>query len=452
MIKKQFWICAALALIGVLTACELGGGLLPPVKPPKTAGAIRLVGLPNASQTVRIVDVDYDTVDTYQWLKVKGGKDEVIPGVTGNTLTLSVFDIGSQIKARVTLKDGAGVITSPEITVKAPVTRELLASVYPDSGSASGIAVDSSGNIYVVAQWRENRIVKVSPNGATVTAFAGPSAYNGSDDWGTYAEGALGTARFAAPMGLAIDAADVLYVADKDTARIRKVSTAGVVSTLAGTGTQGHTDGAVASAEFHKPKRVAVDPSGNVYVGRDEGAPTNGVYVSKIDVSAGQKAFLAGSTSQQLTEAESQAGTYVTGSGASVRFKTINSIVADSSGNLLVADAEGRRIRKINTATGATTSFVGDGNGTNKDGNGEQATMNGPSQMAFGRNGILYVTVEWANDPERLRGVTPEGDTFTVSFSDGVSMPAGNAMTSDSDGNLYVLVNGRDIYKITIPR
>jgi serine/threonine protein kinase, bacterial len=121
-----------------------------------------------------------------------------------------------------------------------------------------GLAVDTAGNVYV-ADEGNNMIRKISPLGA-VTTFAGSGARGSAD-------GAPGSASFNAPTGLAIDAGGNLYVADSNNNLIRKITPDGTVSTLAGTGLLGSANGAPPTlASFSAPQGVAVDVYGNVYV------------------------------------------------------------------------------------------------------------------------------------------------------------------------------------------
>ena len=117
------------------------------------------------------------------------------------------------------------------------------------------VAVDGSGNVYV-ADSGNNRIRKVTAVGV-VTTLAGSTS--GSAD-GTNAAG-----RFSSPYGVAVDASGNVYVGDSGNDRIRKVTAAGVVTTLAGSAT-GYADGTNAAARFSNPIGVTVDGSGNVYV------------------------------------------------------------------------------------------------------------------------------------------------------------------------------------------
>lgn len=127
--------------------------------------------------------------------------------------------------------------------------------------SPDGIVVDSSGNVYV-AEAGTNRIRKVTANGV-VTAFVGAVPARGS---GGYADGTGTAAKFLDPFGLATDSSGNIYVADTNNHRIREVTPAGVVSTLAGSGTAAFADGTGTAAQFNYPGGVAVDSSGAVYV------------------------------------------------------------------------------------------------------------------------------------------------------------------------------------------
>jgi len=186
-----------------------------------------------------------------------------------------------------------------------------------------GVAVDSEGNVYVAAE-RIHRIHRITDEGV-VSLFAGSS--QGS------ANGRGTSAQFSTPQGMAVDASGNLYVADHYNHLIRKITPEGVVSTLAGTaGTKGDRDGAGTSkALFHYPSDVAVDAEGNVYVADRN----NHRRIRKI-TAAGVVSTLAGSTEG-----------YQDGVGASAQFDYPNGVAVDAEGNVYVADASNRRIRKI---------------------------------------------------------------------------------------------------------
>ena len=146
-----------------------------------------------------------------------------------------------------------------------------LAGLAGSSGSANGtgsaarfyypfgVAVDSAGNVYV-ADTGNNTIRKVTPAGV-VTTLAGLAGSSGS------ADGTGSAARFNYPSGVAVDSAGNVYVADTGNNTIRKVTPAGVVTTLAGlAGSPGSADGTGSAARFYYPHGVAVDSAGNVYV------------------------------------------------------------------------------------------------------------------------------------------------------------------------------------------
>jgi surface protein len=129
-------------------------------------------------------------------------------------------------------------------------------------GSASfyypyGVTVDSSGYVYV-ADTYNSKIRKITPGGI-VSTLAG-DGYQGSTD------GSGSIARFENPTGIAIDLSGNIFVSESIGSRIRKITPGGVVSTLAGTGSMGSTDGPGASATFSNPYRIAVDLSGNLYI------------------------------------------------------------------------------------------------------------------------------------------------------------------------------------------
>ena len=119
------------------------------------------------------------------------------------------------------------------------------------------MAVDSSGILYV-ADRDNNRIRKISSTGV-VSTLAGSGTAGHNDATGT-------AARFDRPSGVVVDSSSNLYVADSENHRIRKITSAGVVSTFAGSGTAGHNDATGTAAKFNNPTGVAVDSSSNLYV------------------------------------------------------------------------------------------------------------------------------------------------------------------------------------------
>jgi len=196
-----------------------------------------------------------------------------------------------------------------------------------------GAAVDSARNVYVADSYT---IRKITPAGV-VNTLAGKAGASGIAD----ASGSKG--RFSVPCGVAVDSAGNVYVADMYT--IRKITPAGMVSTLAGTVRRaGSAEGAGANAQFSdQAKGVAVDSAGNVYV-----ADTANNTIRKI-TPAGAVNTLAGAAGQSGT---------TDGTGSNARFSHPQAIAADSQGNLYVADSGNQTIRKV-TPKGVVSTLTG---------------------------------------------------------------------------------------------
>jgi len=251
-----------------------------------------------------------------------------------------------------------------------------------------GVAVDGSGNLYV-ADWRNHRVRKISPAGV-VTTFAGSGTAG-------YANGTGTAAQFNEPYDIAIDSAGVLYVADADNNRIRKITPAGVVTTLAGSGSYGFANGTGTAAQFAYPEGIAVDSSGNVYV-----CDNDNERIRKI-TPAGVVTTLAGS---------GVAG-FADGMGTAARFNNPEGITIDAAGNLYVADRENHRIRKI-TPAGVVTTLAGSGVAGFANGTGTAAQFNKPTGLAIDADGSIYVA---DSENNRIRKITSTGVVTTIAGS-----------------------------------
>lgn len=250
------------------------------------------------------------------------------------------------------------------------------------------VAVDGSNNVYV-ADAGNNVIRKITPGG-TVSTFAGTGVAGSTD--GT------DTATFNSPLGVAVDQSGNIYVADYGNDIIRKITTAGVVSTIAGkVGVPGNADGADTATRFNLPESLAVDASGNIYV-----ADNGNNEIRKI-TPAGVVSTLAGN---------GVAGR-ANGSGNSASFNSPFGIAVDASGNIYVADSGNNLIRKI-TPGGAVSTLAGSGSKGAGDAAGNQATFNTPAGIAIDASGNLYVSDE---DNNIIRKITPAGTVSTLAVS-----------------------------------
>ncbi|MDR2208256.1 MAG: hypothetical protein LBE22_04700 [Azoarcus sp.] len=295
--------------------------------------------------------------------------------------------------------------------------------------SPSSIAIDAAGNLYV-ADFGNDRIRKITPTGE-VSTFAGGEA--------GFADGIGSAARFYRPIGIASDAAGNLYVTDRWNHRIRKITPAGEVSTLAGS-ESGFADGIGGDAKFYCPEGIVSDAAGHLYVTDNENHR-----IRKI-TPAGEVSTLAGGEEG-----------FADGTGSDARFNRPLGITIDAAGNLYVADTDNRRIRKI-TPAGEVSTLAGSEEGF-ADGVGGDARFSGPYGVAIDAAGYLYVADTFNH---RIRKITPAGEVSTLAggeegFADGVGSDArfyGPASIAiDAAGNLYVADSGNNrIRKIEIRR
>jgi sugar lactone lactonase YvrE len=336
----------------------------------------------------------------------------------------------------VKLVDQADGAYTPAVTTLAGNLATMPFGSADGTGSAAqfanprGIAVDAAGTVYV-ADTGNSRIRKITAAGV-VTTLAGSSS--GALD------GTGPAAHFNTPWGIAVGPDGTVYVADTNNHCIRKVTPAGDVTTLAGditTHTAGATDGTGPAARLNFPTGLAVGPDGTVYV-----ADGNNNCIRKV-TPAGAVTTLAGNLA---THAIGNAD----GTGAGAGFNFPVGLAADQAGNVYVADSQNRCIRKI-TATGVVTTLAGDittGAAGNTDGTGASAHFSSPMGIALDAEGAILVG-DHAN--HCIRKVTPTGVVTTFAGNvtaraagnvDGsglaaqFNLPAGVAL--DANGDVYV--------------
>jgi sugar lactone lactonase YvrE len=285
----------------------------------------------------------------------------------------------------------------------------------PDDAGFSdpfGLAIDLSGNLFVTDAGESNRVRKISPEGVV-------STFTGSAEG--YADGSGLNAQFNTPSGIAIDSSSNLYVADTGNNRIRKISPAGVVTTLAGSGETGHADGAASSATFNGPIGITVDPRGVVFV-----ADSYNDCIRKIEPD-GQVITIAGGGGPGLAD----------GPRNTALFDTPSGILVNSDESLIVADTGNNRLRKI-SADGqvVTLSF--------RSISGETFEFRRPLGLAATHDGYVYVT---EFDRSRVVQLSPDGvarEVATLPSNDLQSAPLSQTtgLTIAQNGDLYVADSG----------
>lgn len=272
-----------------------------------------------------------------------------------------------------------------------------------------GIAIAADGTIYVADAGESNRIRKITTEGVITTLAGGNEGF---------ADGTGAAASFNTPSALAIDANGNLYVADTSNNRIRKVTPEGAVSTIAGDGIAGYVDGPAAQARFNGPIGVAAGANGNVFV-----ADTYNDRIRMISPD-GQVSTIAGTGTPG----------YADGDRNSSLFDTPCGVIATADGSLIVADTGNDRLRKITPDGNVSTLAISI--------NGED--LSSPVGLALTHDNFLYVT---ELDRSRVIQVAPDGIAHVISgrgsgFANGAdsarfNQPAGVAVVQRT-GELYV--------------
>ncbi len=341
--------------------------------------------------------------------------------------------IADALNQRVRMVSTVGIITTVAGNGTAGYSGDGVAANTTSLNNPAGLAVDGSGNLYIADQ-SNHRIRKVSAGGIISTvAGNGIGIYNGDGGMAT-------TTSLYSPGGVLIDGSGNLYIADALNHRIRKVATNGIITTVAGNGTvnYGGDGGPATAASLYNPVGVAFDGTGNFYIADQQNQRIRKVATSGVITTvAGNGLFTFGGDG---------------GAATAANLANPSGVAVDGTGNLYIADALNRRIRKVATngiittvAGNGTVGFSGDG------GAATAASLNNPVGVAVDGTGNLYIADALNH---RIRKVATNGIITTVAGNGttsyngdgGLATAAGLNYTAsvvvDGSGNLYIADQG----------
>ncbi len=282
----------------------------------------------------------------------------------------------------------------------------------------TGAAVDAMGNVYIADK---TTVRKITPEGI-VSTLAGNKNIGSQDGTGA-------NARFYEATGIAVDAEGNVFVSDIGNHNIRKITTAGVVTTIAGSsGNSGYTDGNGPNALFRKPSALVLDAAGNLYV-----TDQMNYCIRKITPNGDVTTFAGTNTSG-----------YQDANGTDARFDACTGIAIDKAENLYVVS--GNRIRKI-TPQGEVSTFAGNAFQGSANGVGANATFSSPYGICIDASGNLYVS-QVGGDNNLIRKITPQAVVTTLAGTGqegSINGPGATArfyyptgIAVDKDYNIYI--------------
>ena len=289
-----------------------------------------------------------------------------------------------------------------------------------------GIAFDASNTAYFAD--RDNHRVRRVSSGGTITTFAGRSHFGGDG-------GPATAAQLDFPFGVAVDSADNVYIADWGNHRIRKVNGGGIVTTIAGNGSFGNSGdgGPATSAQLSGPIDVAVDGAGNVYI-----ADFTNDRVRKVTPAGTITAFAGTGTAGFSGDG---------GPATSAQLNSPTGLEVDDAGNVYVADIGNNRVRRITpggtittVAGSATAGFCGDG------GPATSACLNDPIDVAIDDSGNMFIAEYGGHRVRRVAGgtiSTVAGNGTGVFSGDGgpatsAGLPFPTGVDVDAAGNIFI--------------
>jgi len=362
---------------------------------------------------------------SYQW-KFNGN---AISGATSSSFTINNAQSANAGIFSVTVGNAAGTIDSIFVSLIVGTGNSTAYLEYP-----TGVAIDIAGNLYVVDA-SKNVVQKIS--GGQISTLAGTPGVAGPLD------GSGAAAQFNQPTGIAIDPFGNIIVADSGNGTIRKITSSGTVTTLAGSSSnRGNVDGTGTTAQFNKPTGVAANSVGDLFVA-DAFADT----IRRITASSLMVTTLAGANGVRGN---------TDGTGSAALFNQPANVALDAAGNIYVADAFNDLIRKI-TPSGVVTTLAGlDGVSGFTDGTGINALFNQPFGIAVDSAGNVFVA-DTGNSI--IRKITPAGVVVTIAglpgvagFKDGPAISTAefnqpHGLCVDASENIYIADTGNGVIR-----
>src|SRR5437879_547854 len=397
---------------------------------------------------IRRVDATSGIITTVAGNGFRGFNGDGGPATSANLTTptgIAVDSSGNLFiadteNARIRRVDGAtDIITSVAGNGTAGFSGDGGPATSAELSGPSGIAVDSSGNLFIADAGNE-RIRRVDATTGIITTVAGNGSAGFSGDGGP----ATGAGLFG-PAGIAVDSSGNLFITDSLNNRIRRVNAATrIITTVAGNGMFGFSGdgGPATSAELLVPTGVSVDSSGNLFI-----ADTENARIRRVDATTGIITTVAGNGSFGFS------GDGGPATSADLNFPT--GIAIDSSGNLFITDSLNNRIRRVNAATRIITTVAGNGTAGFSGDGGPAASAEldlsvplGCPCVALDSSGNLFIA-DAGN--ERIRRVDATTGIITTVAGNGIFgfsgdggpatsgeffLPTGVAV--DSFGNLFI--------------
>ena len=322
-----------------------------------------------------------------------------------------------------------------------------------DSGPAASaqindpcaLLLDGSGNIYIGDQLNY-RVRKIT--GGNISTVVGTGT---AGDTGAGAKGGPATsANIRTPCGLVLDGSGNLYLSDTGNHEVKKVTTAGTITTIAGTGTGGFAgdNHPGTEAELNNPTGLVIDAAGNLYI-----ADSGNHVIRKLSPGGTMSSFAGNATAGYLGD---------NGAAGGAELNNPTGLAIDAAGNMYVADTNNGVIRKITPGGGSITTIAG--NGFNRysgdDGPATKAALNNPRGVAVDAAGNVYIA-DTLNS--RIRMVTPDGIIHTIAGVGGfgysgdggpatrAALAFPTAVRVDASGNVYIADTQNSAIRLLTP-